>query len=145
MSDWKIRVAVADDATALARCIDAAYAIYESRELNLPPVSEGVADNIATHRVWVAEREGAIVGGLIVFVGGECAQLTNIAVDPDFSGLGIGRALMEQAERHVRELGFHRLRLTTHKDLPENIQLYQHLGWSETARSGTKVHMSKQL
>ena len=168
MSDWTIRRATAEDAEALARCIERAYAIYDGRDLDLPPVSEGIAEHIAAHRVWVAEAEGTIAGGLVLIVGDDAmghgttdggkmgggttgsgsiveqaAHLANVAVDPNFTGRGLGRALIAQAEEDARAHGATELRLTTHADLEENIRLYTRLGWHEVGRDGYRVHMAK--
>jgi len=59
--------------------------------------------------------------------------------------MGIGAALIRQDEMDCLEFGFHELRLSTHKDMPENVRLYEHLGWHETGRSGNKVLMSKNV
>jgi GNAT superfamily N-acetyltransferase len=133
------------DAEALIKCIDAAYAIYKDRIKDLPAVSEGVADDIETHRVWVVELEQSIVGGLILVPHDKYAHLANVAVDPNCFGLGLGRGLIERAEEECRYLGLGEMRLSTHIGLPENVRLYEHLGWRETGRSGNKVHMTKRL
>jgi GNAT superfamily N-acetyltransferase len=146
MTGVRIRAAVADDAEALIRAIAAAYSVYASRNLDLPPVSEGVADDIAVHSVWVAELNGSVVGGLSLVVGDDGhAHLANVAVRPDCAGQGIGRALIVRAEAQCRSRGVRELSLTTHVGLPENVRFYERLGWSETERTGTKVHMSKHL
>ncbi|MGI9258939.1 MAG: GNAT family N-acetyltransferase, partial [Gammaproteobacteria bacterium] len=66
-------------------------------------------------------------------------------VRPECTGMGLGRALIHQAERDCRELGLPEIRLSTHVDMPENVAIYSRLGWVETGRSGNKVHMSKAL
>lgn len=86
-----------------------------------------------------------IVGGLILVLKDEFAMLANIAVDPDCAGKGIGRGLIEHAEIQCRHLQKGELRLSTHVAMPENVSLYEHLGWKETGRSGNKVHMAKLL
>ena len=75
----------------------------------------------------------------------EHAILANIAVDPSCTGMGVGRGLIDHAEAHCRALKKVELRLSTHVDMPENVDLYEHLGWEETGRSGNKVHMTKFL
>jgi len=145
MPDFTIRRARARDSDALSACIDAAYSIYASRISDLPAVSEGIPDAIETHRVWVAEIEHDIVGGVILVPQDGFLQLENVAVRPEKSGIGLGRALMERAEADCLELGFDELRLSTHEDMPENVRLYAHLGWRETGRSGNKVHMDKRV
>ena len=145
MTRWKIRAATTHDAVPLEACIDAAYAGYRSSIQDLPPVSEGIADDIKSNLVWVAELDRSVVGGLILIVKNEYAMLTNIAVDPDCSGMGIGRALIEHAETQCRRLKKVELRLSTHVAIPENVRLYEYLGWKVTGKSGNKVHMTKPL
>ncbi len=145
MTEWKIRSAGATDAVPLAACIDAAYAGYQERIKNLPRVSEGIADDIQAHLVWVAELDLEIVGGLILVLGDDHAVLANLAVHPDAGSMGIGRGLIEHAESHCRKNGTTEFRLSTHVAMPENVGLYRHLGWKETGRSGNKVNMTKRL
>lgn len=145
MTSWTIRRAVTGDASALAKCIDAAYAPYRERIDDLPAVSDGVADDIENHLVWVAIHDRAIVGGLILALQDQVAVLANVAVDPASSRMGIGRGLIEHAEANCRALGKRELRLATHVAMPDNVRLYRHLGWREIGRSGNKVHMTKPL
>lgn len=145
MTSWKIRRAQSRDAIHLAAAIDAAYAPYRAHIYDLPPVSEGIEDDIADNRVWVAEVDGAIAGGLVLAQGDGFAVLANIAVSPGHGGQGIGRGLIERAEQYCREAGTNELRLSTHKAMPENVRLYKRLGWVEVGRSGNKVLMTKLL
>lgn len=129
----------------MARCIDRAYAVYEGKIEDLPAVFEGVAADITSNRVWAAELDGDIVGGLIVVPDKNFATLANVAVDPVAAGQGLGRALIDRAEAECLALGLRELRLNTHAQMPKNIALYRRLGWSETGRSGVKVRMTKRL
>ena len=140
-----IRPAEEEDAATLIRCIDAAYAVYKDRVADLPAVAEGVLDDITANRVWVAELDGVVVGGLVLIQKDVFAILANVAVDPRYAGRGLGRDLIEHAEAMCREAGLSELRLATHVGMPENIRLYCHLGWRESGRSGNKVHMTKRL
>lgn len=145
MKNCHLRRAKSTDAEALASCIDAAYAIYATRVTDLPAVSEGIAGDIANHRVWVAEIAGEIVAGIVLVPRDDHLLLANIAVHPSNSGRGIGGALMAQADADCRALGLRELRLSTHVEIPENVALYTHLGWTETERTGNKVKMRKRL
>lgn len=145
MKNWHLRRANSDDADAFASCIDAAYAIYATRVTDLPAVSEGIGDDIAHHRAWVAEIALEIVGGIVLVPQNDHLLLANVAVHPAKRGLGIGRALMAQADADCLALGLRELRLSTHVEIPENVALYAHLGWSETERTGNKVRMRKRL
>lgn len=140
-----IRPATPGDAPALAACIDRAYAAYAARLPDLPPVSDGIAADIAQNLVWVAERAGTIVGGLVLNANADPAVLANVAVDPAARGTGLGRRLIDTGEAACRNRGIAVLRLTTHAEMAENHALYRHLGWKETGRSGNKVRMEKHL
>lgn len=145
MENWTIRRAKASDALALATRIDAAYSYIAERGITLPAVSEGIAGDIGNNVVWVAVLEDRIVGGLILIPRENYVVIANVAVEPSATGLGLGRALMNQAETEARNLGQRKLKLSTHIDIPENVELYEHLGWQETGRSGDKVQMEKLL
>ncbi len=145
MSNWIIRRAFIEDAEELAICIDAAYSIYQDRITDLPAVSESVADDIRNKLVWVAVVGGKTVGGLILAHDNDGLVLENVAMKPDATGMGIGRALIELAENEAGRLGLHEMRLNTHIKMSENISLYKHFGWREVGRSGNKVKMQKSL
>jgi GNAT superfamily N-acetyltransferase len=145
LNNWKFRRAEIGDADALAACIDAAYAQYAARIPDLPPVSADCAAEITKHQVWVAEIDGAIVGGLVLIPEDSFMRLANVAVHPKHKGIGLGRALMALAETEASAQGYRELRLTTHVEMPENIRLYAHLGWAENHRDGNKVSMKKMI
>ena len=145
MAEWRLRQAEARDARALSECVEAAYSIYAARITDLPAVSEGISDDIRDHRVWVAETDRDIVGGIILIPQQDFVLLANVAVRPECSGMGLGRALLQLAEAECLKLGLADLRLSTHAGIPENIRLYEHLGWRETGRAGNKVEMRKTL
>jgi GNAT superfamily N-acetyltransferase len=145
MPRFTLRRAEDRDADDLASCIDAAYSIYSNRIEGLPAVSEGITNAIECHRVWVAEIEHRLIGTLVLVPHDNFLLLENIAVRPESTGLGVGRALITQAEKDCLDLGLHEIRLSTHEDMPENLAIYSRLGWEETGRSGNKVHMTKTI
>jgi GNAT superfamily N-acetyltransferase len=145
MTGYEIRRAKASDASSLANCIDSAYAVYADRGIDLPPVSDGIADDIQSNLVWVAVRGRGIIGGLILIPREDHAILANVAVEPSSTGMGLGRAFIDLAVGEVRNLGLTTLRLTTHADIPENLRLYEHLGWRQTHRAANKVFMERNL
>ncbi|SFL70090.1 GNAT family N-acetyltransferase [Shimia aestuarii] len=138
------RLAKADEAEALARLIDAAYEPYRARGIALPDVSDGVAEAIAAGEVWVAEN-GKILGVLMLRLSVPDAHLMNIAVAPEGQGKGIGGALIAHAISLAKAANCAGIALATHTELPENISLYQHLGWKEQARDGMRVRMHRPL
>lgn len=143
MAGWRLRRAEPEDAAALAACIDAAYEVYAARIPDLPAVSEGIAEDISRNVVWVATRAGRVGGGLVLIVKPDHLLVANVAVAPAAAGTGLGRALLDRATEEARTRGKAELRLSTHIDMPENVRLYEHLGWRVTGRAGTRVRMSR--
>ena len=140
-----IRRAGPADAAGLTACIDAAYAGYREQGFDLPPVSEGVAEDIAEAHVWVAWDGDAIAGGLILSIENGEAYLKNVAVHPDHGGRGIGRQLMQAAEEAAIAVGCAVMKLTTHAEMPWNVAMYERLGWKVTRREGQKMAMERRL
>ncbi len=145
MGNWTIRKAENRDADALSACMEAAYADYAVRITDLPPVSADCAEEIVKYQVWVAECEGDVVGGLVMIPEEDFMRLANVAVHPEHRGSGLGRALIALAETAAAEQGYREMRLNTHVCMPENVQLYTHLGWKEEQRQGNKVSMKKSI
>lgn len=144
---WKIRQAKAEDSAGLKACMEAAYAGYLERMdgQRLPPMDVDYLSEIKNYPTWVVESGGAIIGGLIMVFEDDHASLANIAVDPSYQGQGIGGGLIDFAESIAKEKRYSTLQLATHILLTENISLYRHLGWVETARDGAKVYMEKSI
>jgi len=140
-----IRPAQTKDAHALASCIDAAYAQYAERISDMPSVSDGCAEDIANNQVWVAVQADEVIAGLVLIAADGFMKLANLAVHPDHGGKGLGRKLIELSECEAKRQGFSEMRLNTHVGMPENVRLYQHLGWAEVARSDNTVSMKKRL
>ncbi|SLN56536.1 acetyltransferase [Roseovarius albus] len=140
-----IRSAKARDVAGLTVCIDLAYARYAKLGVKLPPVSEGVAEDIRDHHVWVADDAGQIIGGLILMISEGSSKLANVAVHPDHGGRGIGRLLIDSAIDASKAAGCHSITLVTHAAMPDNIHLYEHLGWRKTGAMDHKVFMSRPI
>jgi GNAT superfamily N-acetyltransferase len=145
MNRWRIRRAQLADAVELAACIDAAYAQYNNRISDLPPVSDGCGEEISKNQVWVAVEYGRIIGGLFLVPQGEVMKLANVAVHPDYAGKGLGSELIAFGERQAKNQGFGEMRLNTHVEMAQNVALYTTLGWEEVCRRANTVSMRKFL
>jgi GNAT superfamily N-acetyltransferase len=145
MERWRIRAAIADDAAGLTDCIESAYAAEAARLPDLPAVSEGIARDIKNHLVFVASDSRSIAGGIVLIPRDGFLLLANVAVRQEFTGQGLGRALLDLAEARCRRLKLPQLRLSTHAGMAGTISLYRHLGWHETSREGSKVLMRKTI
>jgi ribosomal protein S18 acetylase RimI-like enzyme len=135
VSDVQLRRANAGDVRAVSACVEAAYRHYIPRIGKPPgPMLADYAVEIATHQVWLAERAGRVAGVLVLIPACSYLLLDNIAVHPQAQGRGIGRILLELADREALRQGFSELRLYTHLKMTENIDLYRRIGWQETGR-----------
>jgi ribosomal protein S18 acetylase RimI-like enzyme len=75
--------------------------------------------------------------------------LDNVAVSPDAQGLGLGRKMLEFAERAAVAAGYRSIKLYTNEAMTENIGLYSRIGYVETHRAEEnglrRIYMSKPL
>ena len=78
----------------------------------------------------VAEDSGAVIGTAMVGFDGHRGWVSYFAVTESARGRGFGRALMEEAERLLVELGCPKLMLMVRHDNASVIELYEHLGYS---------------
>jgi ribosomal protein S18 acetylase RimI-like enzyme len=137
-----LRRATLDDVDALTVCLVAAYAPF--MHLGLPPVTEGIADDIAQHDVWVAELDGLVVGGIVAALGGH-AHIMNLAVHPDAGGHGVGRALIDRVIAAAKAAGLAEIHLATHARMTATQAFYHKNGWTQTGQDGNKVYFERQL
>lgn len=93
-------------------------------------VAEYVLDAGARGRIWLAERDGALVGcAAIVLRAGRRGQLRWVLVDPAVRGIGLGRDLVDLALDYCRSQNCHEVFLETTDGLPESEALYASLGF----------------
>ena len=137
-----VRRATAADAGALTDVIRAAYAPFQV--LNLPPVAEGIADDIRDQCVWVAEVDGTVRGGIVASFG-DRAHIMNLAVHPAAGGQRIGSALMAQAKQAAVAMGYDAMHLATHVKMTETQAFYINRGWSQTGHEGQKLYFQLEL
>ncbi|GJD52935.1 Mycothiol acetyltransferase [Methylobacterium crusticola] len=76
--------------------------------------------------------DGAVLVGAATIErrrGSACARLSSIAVAPSRAGTGLGRVLLEAAEREARAKGCACLRLEVREDNGAGIRLYERSGY----------------
>jgi N-acetylglutamate synthase-like GNAT family acetyltransferase len=131
-----IRRASEDDVGAIERIVAAAYGPYVEQGLPRPqPLDEDYAAKVRAGSTFVAvSKTDKIVATLGVAVQDDHLLVENVAVDPAWSGKGIGPWLLEYAEALATGLGLPELRLYTQAAMTANLALYEKLGWRETDR-----------
>ena len=68
------------------------------------------------------------------------ADAKRMWVAPSARGLGLGRRLLAELERHARDAGVRTLRLDTNRALTEAIALYRAAGYEEIPRFNDEPH-----
>jgi len=110
-------------------------------EQKVPEDVEHDADDLtATH--FVAVAEGEVVGTLRIVFKPEHAKIGRVAVDRDWRGNGIAKAMMLAAMDHCRSLGVERFYLSAQTD---KVGLYEKLGFvafGEIFMDGGMPHLS---
>jgi ribosomal protein S18 acetylase RimI-like enzyme len=111
------------------------------------PVLRDYSPEVEAGAVWVTGEP--LVAVIVLIEEGDSLQVENVAVQPAVQGTGIGRQLMEFAERQALARGLHRLTLYTNEVMTENIAFYTGLGYSEGDRREEhgyrRVFMKKEL
>jgi GNAT superfamily N-acetyltransferase len=136
-----IRSAKVEDALQIARLLE---------QLGYPSESEIVRKKISllssgsADRIWVAEFQGKVVGLLafhltpLLHVSGSLGRMTALVVEENFRGKGIGRQLVETAERWAWERDCTRIEVTSGDQRVQAHQFYQDLGYTLEAKRFTK-------
>ncbi len=150
LEGYSFRSAEGPDASNVAELVRAAYGHYVERIGRLPrPMTDDYAEVIRSRHVTVAERDGAMVGVIVLGLTDEGVLIDNVAVHPSHHGRGLGRALLEFAEAEARRAGCDSIYLYTHEKMTENLALYSRIGYVEYDRRSqgefALVYMTKRL
>ncbi|CAN5546262.1 GNAT family N-acetyltransferase [soil metagenome] len=88
------------------------------------------------NRAWVAERDGSVLGYATTVPARShwlpppdgAGELTNLYLDPDAIGTGLGRLLYEHAATDLRQRGFDPLLVWAFRDNPLATRFYERMG-----------------
>ena len=121
-----------------------AYYGIRRRVFNLPRPEEAISPNCHPLLLWLEDHP---IGAIQVDdLRNAAAALRLVAIDPDWQGGGHGRAMLERAERFVRDLGCKKAVVYA---TPEAAGFYEQAGydeedWDEVCMGGI-VQMLKKL
>jgi 2-methylisocitrate lyase-like PEP mutase family enzyme/ribosomal protein S18 acetylase RimI-like enzyme len=148
----KLRRATPDDAPAITALAQRAYARW-TELIGIPPTP--VAADYAGLLTdpgwegWILDGAAGVEATLVFEVRPDGFELFSIAVAPEAAGGGLGRKLMDFAERRARERGFREVTLYTNIKMVSNRAFYGRLGYEETGRTypggRQAVTMAKRL
>ncbi|QYK52164.1 MAG: GNAT family N-acetyltransferase [Fimbriimonadaceae bacterium] len=132
-----------DDVVALTEMIHRAYRRLADQGLNYIATTQSVAtteERLSEGESWCAELDGQVVGTITIFAPGEqtgCDYYRNkkpcafgqFAIEPIHQGKGIGKLLLEVAERRGREWGATMLACDTSELARDLIAMYRKWGF----------------
>ena len=132
--DIRIRRAAPADAEAVASVLREAFAEYQDSYTDeafaaTTPAGEQIRGRMGEGPVWVAVRGDVVVGTVSVVPRGESLYVRGMGVSPAARGLGVGEALLRQAEEFASARGHRRLYLSTTPFLSRAIRLYERAGF----------------
>lgn len=125
----------AGDIGAIARMHGVVYAAEHQFDVTFEayvagPLSQFALEGSERQRLWIAEREGEIVGCVAIVAGGEdVAQLRWFLVHPTARGAGLGRTLLREAVGFSRARGYRSIVLWTVRALTAAAHLYRAEGF----------------
>ncbi len=144
-----IRLATADDIDGLARVSRLAFGATYPGIVPRDVLDEwiGSASNTwkkgfaerepdSEWRPWVVERDGAVIGYATTSEGKDwwlpppegAGELTNLYLDPDAIGTGVGSALFDHARADLRERGFNPFVVWAFRDNHRAVRFYERKG-----------------
>ncbi|NUT74829.1 GNAT family N-acetyltransferase [Pseudomonas sp. C1C7] len=131
-----IRLAVADDESAIRACAEHAYAPYVAVIGRKPaPMTADYGAQISAGHVYVYVGEQQQLQGFIVFFAVDRYMLLeNVAVTEAGRGKGIGKALIRFCEDQAIRMGLGSIRLYTNARMTDNLAIYPRLGYVEIER-----------
>lgn len=114
-----------------------------NNRLDIPALTEdleAVRASLDTTQTWVARRAGRLIGSVRTELRGDELHIGRLMVAPDLQGQGLGRLLLEHAERTAPD-GIREYRLLTGAKSGSNLRRYRRAGYrptpGEPAISGT--------
>jgi GNAT superfamily N-acetyltransferase len=136
-----VRRAAPGDLEAMVRLLEVLFSIEADFRPDPARQRRGLAlmiEDPARRLALVAVREEEVIGMITVQLlvstaeGGDAALLEDLVVAERWRGAGVGRLLVEEAERWSRDSGASRLQLLADRDNHTALRFYARRAWSPT-------------
>lgn len=132
-----IRLAESSDAAAVASAIFEAFVEYRASYTPegfaaTTPAADTIRRRLREGPVWVACRQGAIVGTVSAVSIGAACYIRSMAIVPAARGVRLGRVLLQRVEEFAAAQGHTYLLLSTTPFLARAIRLYEQAGFRRT-------------
>ena len=150
MSDIELKQAKKEDAEAIRFLTREAYAKWVPLIGREPlPMSVDYDEAVAKHRFDLLLMGGELAALIETVPHDDHLLIENVAVSPCHQGKGLGRKLLDHAERLAVTAGHGEIKFYTNKLFAENLAIYDKLGYQvereEELMGGVCVHMKKAI
>jgi ribosomal protein S18 acetylase RimI-like enzyme len=128
----RFRTALQSDAEALARLINAAFVVERPIFDGDRTSADGVRAYMEKGKFLLAEDSNGLAGCVYVELRGDRGYIGLLSVEPQRQGSGLGRKLMDAAEKFFRESGCAAVDLRVVSARTPLPAFYRHLGYIES-------------
>lgn len=113
------------------------------------PMSADYNEAMKKHRFDLLFLNGELVALIETIPRDGHLLIENVATSPIHQGKGLGRKLLDHAERLATSMGYSEIKLYTNKLFTENLTFYGRLGYQvereESFMDGVCIHMKKEI
>lgn len=133
-TDLQINRAAAEDAESIAEILVEAFSEFREEYTSeafeaVTPSADEILRRLGEGPIWVAAKNGEIVGTVSAVPEPEWLYIRSMAVRPRAQGRGIGFRLLNVVDEYAIENGFDRLFLYTTYFSPRAIKVYERHGF----------------
>ena len=140
IEDYTLRSGQLRDIPEMVLLLEELFSLEDDFEFAPDRARRGLQMLLESGTSWicVAERMGRVVGLctmqklISTSEGGEVGLIEDVVVASECRGMGIGRSLLTEAERHASAAGLRRLQLLADRENLDAQEFYSRLQWQET-------------
>ena len=148
--DIELRQARKEDADAIRSLTREAFAKWVPLIGREPfPMLADYREVLKKHRIDLLFVKGELAALIETMPNDNYLRIINLSVSPTQQGRGMGRKLLDHAERLAASMGCEEIKLYTNKLFAETLTFYDRLGYQvereEEFMGGVTVHMNKEI